>query len=77
MSDEINRLQQQIAVLEEKLAFQERAHGQLEDELIKQQAASHRQDRLLSQIMARLKDLRDVVGSDGGAVDDDAPPPHY
>ncbi len=77
MVDSIDELKQQMASLEEKFAFQENAHAELEQEVVAQQSVLQRQERLLNEMASRMKELRSDLGGQGSAVEDEAPPPHY
>jgi uncharacterized coiled-coil protein SlyX len=77
MSDELLQVHQQIADLQEKMAYQEVGHAVLEKELVAQQAAINKQDRIIAELFDRVKELRSETGSQGGGQQVEPPPPHY
>jgi uncharacterized coiled-coil protein SlyX len=77
MSDELAQLSQQIADLQEKMAYQEDGHAQLEKEIIAQQATLNKQNRLIAELFDRVKELRTDTGGQEGGQQEEPPPPHY
>jgi uncharacterized coiled-coil protein SlyX len=77
MSDELVRLSRQIADLQEKMAYQEDGHSQLEKEIVAQQATINKQNRLIAELFDRVKELRTDSGGQGGGQQEEPPPPHY
>jgi uncharacterized coiled-coil protein SlyX len=77
MNDELLQLRQQIADLQEKMAYQEVGHAVLEKELVAQQVAINKQDRIIAELFERVKELRSETGGQGGGQQVEPPPPHY
>jgi uncharacterized coiled-coil protein SlyX len=77
MNDELVRLGQQIADLQEKMAYQEDGHAQLEKEIIAQQATINKQNKLIEELFDRVKELGADSGSQEGGQQEEPPPPHY
>ncbi|QRY79023.1 SlyX family protein [Pseudomonas sp. PDNC002] len=66
-------LENRVADLESRLAFQDDALQTLSDVVYEQERVI---ERLRMQMQALLKRLEDLQGQ-VGVADDDAPPPHY
>lgn len=66
-------LEQRIADLETRLAFQEDTIQALNDVLVAQQAAIDRLQAQLKILARRQEDMQSGIGVEG----DEAPPPHY
>lgn len=66
-------LEDRVADLESRLAFQDDALQTLSDVVYEQERVI---ERLRMQMQALLKRLEDLQGQ-VGVADDDAPPPHY
>lgn len=77
MNDELLQLRQQIADLQEKMAYQEVGHAVLGKELVAQQVAINKQDRIIAELFERVKELRSETGGQGGGQQVEPPPPHY
>jgi uncharacterized coiled-coil protein SlyX len=77
MNDELVRLGQQIADLQEKMAYQEDGHAQLEKEIIAQQANINKQNKLIEELFDRVKELGADNGGQEGGQQEEPPPPHY
>ena len=77
MNDELVRLGQQIADLQEKMAYQEDGHAQLEKEIIAQQATINKQNKLIEELFDRVKELGADSGSQEVGQQEEPPPPHY
>ena len=77
MNDELVRLGQQIADLQEKMAYQEDGHAQLEKEIIAQQATINKQNKLIEELFDRVKELGADSGSQEEGQQEEPPPPHY
>lgn len=67
-------LEQRLADLESRQAFQDDAMQTLSDVVYEQERSIA---RLQLQMQALLKRLEDLQGQVGVAGDDEAPPPHY
>ena len=63
-----------FAELETRLAFQERALGEMSDALAAARAEAARNHELLKRALDDLKTLRTLLYSDPGT---EPPPPHY
>lgn len=66
-------LEQRIADLETRLAFQDDTIQALNDVLVAQQAAIDRLQAQLKVLARRQEDMQSGIGVEG----DEAPPPHY
>lgn len=66
-------LEQRIADLETRLAFQDDTIQTLNDVLVAQQAAIDRLQAQLKILARRQEDMQSGIGVEG----DEAPPPHY
>ncbi|CDZ93700.1 MULTISPECIES: SlyX family protein [Pseudomonadaceae] len=66
-------LEQRIADLETRLAFQDDTIQALNDVLVAQQAAIDRLQAQLKILARRQEDMQSGIGVEG----DEAPPPHY
>lgn len=67
-------LEDRVADLESRLAFQDDALQTLSDVVYEQERVI---ERLRLQMQALIKRLEDLQGQVGVAGDDEAPPPHY
>ncbi|KFL38086.1 SlyX family protein [Arenimonas donghaensis] len=67
-------VEQRIAELETRLAFQEHTLGELSDALAEIRMESARNAETLVRVMAELKQLRTLLYADPGS---EPPPPHY
>jgi SlyX protein len=66
-------LEQRVMELESRLAFQDDTIQALNDELVEQQKRIELMQLQLSALARRQNELQGQVG----AVEDEAPPPHY
>lgn len=66
-------LEQRIADLEARLAFQDDTIQTLNDVLVTQQRAVERLQAQLGMLARRQEDMQSRIGGE----EDDAPPPHY
>jgi len=67
-------IEQRIAELETRLAFQEHTLAELSDALADTRMESARNAQTLLRVMAELKQLRTLLYADPGS---EPPPPHY
>jgi len=67
-------VEQRIAELETRVAFQEHTLGELSDALAEIRMESARNAETLVRVMAELKQLRTLLYADPGS---EPPPPHY
>jgi len=65
---------QRIAELETRLAFQEHTLGELSDAMAEIRMESARNAETLVRVMSELKQLRTLLYADPGS---EPPPPHY
>jgi uncharacterized coiled-coil protein SlyX len=77
MNDESVQISRQIAELQEKMAYQEDGHAQLEQEIIAQQLTINKQNKLIAELFDRVKELRAGTGGQEGGQQEEPPPPHY
>ena len=77
MNDESVQISRQIAELQEKMAYQEDGHAQLEQEIIAQQLTINKQSKLIAELFDRVKELRAGTGGQEGGQQEEPPPPHY
>ena len=67
-------IEQRLAELETRLAFQEHSLTELSDALAETRIESARNAETLVRVMAELKQLRTLLYADPGS---EPPPPHY
>ena len=67
-------IEERIAELESRLAFQDDTLQALNDELVRQQRDIERLQLLVSALSQRQAELQTQIGIEGG---EEAPPPHY
>lgn len=67
-------VEQRIAELETRLAFQEHTLGELSDAMAEIRMESARNAETLVRVMSELKQLRTLLYADPGS---EPPPPHY
>lgn len=72
--DKENQIQQQIEMLESKIAFQDDVIEQLNQEITVHQTQIA---QLRDDLMLITKRLKDVAPSNIGKPEDEPPPPHY
>ena len=67
-------VEQRLAELETRIAFQEHALAEMSDALAEARMENYRQSEQLRRAMEELKSMRGVVLADPGT---EPPPPHY
>lgn len=70
----MSEVEERIAELESRLAFQDDTLQALNDELVRQQRDIERLQLLVSALSQRQLEMQTQIGVESG---DEAPPPHY